>query len=53
LIKIVKLQKPFNIDEVVNPKNAQEYRPVVTFKKVQPSDEKLIEQYLKSINALD
>lgn len=52
-IKTVKLQKPFNIEEILGPASIQDYGPVVTFKKVEPADEQLIIKHLKSINAID
>jgi hypothetical protein len=51
--KTVRLQRPFNIEEVLGPASFQKYGPVVTFKKVDPIDEQLITKYLKSIKALD
>ena len=51
--KTVKLQNPFNIEEVLGPASFHSYGPVVTFKKIEPEDEKLITKYLRSINALD
>src|SRR4051812_31939052 len=34
--KTVRLQKPFNIDEVLGPESSQDFGPVVTFKKLLP-----------------
>ena len=51
--KTIRLQNPFNIEEILGPASIQNYGPVMTFKKVEHSDEQLITKHLKSINALD
>lgn len=49
--KTVKLSKSFNLEDLIDDA-AIEYKPVVTFKKIEPDHEKAIEQYLKGINAI-
>jgi hypothetical protein len=49
----VRLQKPFNIEEVLGQEHFLDYGPVVTFKKVDPLHEELIRRHLKSISALE
>lgn len=51
--KTVRLQKPFNIEEILGPERFEEFAPVVTFKKLHPAQEELVKRYLISINAIN
>lgn len=51
-VNTVKLQKPFNIEEVLGPGSFEEYGPVVTFKKLHPLEEEIVKTHLKMMNAI-
>jgi len=44
---IVGLENPFNLEDILGMEKAAKYKPVITFKKMDPSEEESILKYLK------
>ena len=42
-----RLENSFNLEDVLDPEKAAKYKPAMTFKKMDPSDEESILKYLK------